>query len=63
MQFQLFIYIYIHPFKSLSAETENFLCFFKFKKHNSVKNHRTLTIFKLDLRINIAYPHIKFVMS
>lgn len=55
--------MYIHPFKSLSAETENFLCFFKFKKHNSVKNHRTLTIFKLDLRINIAYPHIKFVMS
>ena len=42
----------------------NFLLFFsKFKRANSVKNHRTMTKSEFDLHITVTYPYIKFELN
>jgi hypothetical protein len=49
---------YIYPYKILRTGTENF-----FRRDNSVKNHRTMTKFKLKLHIPIKYPYITFKLN
>lgn len=41
--------IYMHHFRNWRAETTSFPFFPKFKRHNSVKYHRTGCIFKAGL--------------
>ena len=40
-----------------------FLIFSKFNKANSVKNHRTMTNFELDLHIPVKYSYTKFELN
>jgi hypothetical protein len=57
--------LYIHSYKSLESKKWKFLIFFfyKFKRDNSVKNHWTITTFKLGLHMPMMYPYFKFELN
>lgn len=51
----------MHHFNCQKAERTNFNFFFlKFKRHNSVKNHRTRTKFEIDLYNLVNKLHMKY---
>lgn len=52
----------MHHLKGYRAESTNFPFFPKSNWHNSVKNHRTKPIFKLDLNFLVNNLHMKVLL-